>query len=271
MKRLREEQRDRYARDGVLFPVRMLERGEAQESLERLERIEASRAGRLPPSLNAKPHLLIPWAWDIVHDARILDAVEDLIGPDILCWASSFIVKNGDDGRYVAWHQDATYWGLSEPKAVTVWVALTPSTRENGCVRFLPGTHRRARPHVDTRDPKNLLGRRESVAEEIDTAHALDAELAPGEASLHDALILHGSNANHTAGRRIGFSLRYIPASLAHVGPGRNSATLVRGRNLGNFELEQEPEGEFHPDAMARHRDVFRRAMSTIFESGEKR
>jgi ectoine hydroxylase-related dioxygenase (phytanoyl-CoA dioxygenase family) len=271
MNRLSEEQRERYRHDGVLYPLRLIERGEAQECLARFERIEAARAGRLPPSLNAKPHLLIPWAWDVVHDARVLDAVEDVLGPDILCWASSFIVKNADDGRYVAWHQDATYWGLSAPEAVTVWIALTPSTKENGCVRFLPGTHRSPRPHVDTRDPKNLLGRRESVAERIDDANALDAELEPGEASLHDALILHGSNANRTSGRRIGFSLRYIPASLAHVGPGQNSATLVRGRNLGNFELEREPEGEFHPAAMARHRDVFRRAMSTIFEGGEKR
>jgi non-heme Fe2+,alpha-ketoglutarate-dependent halogenase len=271
MKRLSHDQRERYTRDGVIAPLRLLEHGEAEDALAKLERIEAARAGRLPPSLNAKPHLLIPWAWDIVHDARVLDAVEDILGPDILCWASSFIIKNADDGRYVAWHQDATYWGLSEPKAVTVWIALTPSTRENGCVRFLPGTHRAARPHVDTRDPDNLLGRRESVAERIDDTNAIDAQLEPGEASLHDALILHGSNANHGAGRRIGFSLRYIPASLSHTGPGRNSATLVRGRNLGNFELEQAPEGEFHPAAMARHRDVFRSAMSTIFEGGEKR
>jgi hypothetical protein len=271
MKRLSEGQRERYCRDGVLHPLRLIERGEAQECLARFERIEAARAGRLPPSLNAKPHLLIPWAWDVVHDARILDVAEDLLGPDLLCWASSFIVKNADDGRYVAWHQDATYWGLSAPKAVTVWIALTPSTKENGCVRFLPGTHRSPRPHVDTRDANNLLGRRESVAERVDDTNALDAELEPGEASLHDALILHGSNANRTSGRRVGFSLRYIPASLAHAGPGENSATLVRGRNLSNFALEREPEGEFHPAAMARHRDVFRRAMSTIFEGGEKR
>ncbi len=271
MKSLSEEQRESYGRDGVVFPLRVLEVHEAQQCLAGLERIEGERAGRLPPSLNAKPHLLIPWAWDVVHDARILDAVEDLLGPDILCWATSFIVKNARDGRYVAWHQDATYWGLSSPKAVTVWIALTPATKQNGCVRFLPGTHRAARPHADTRDRMNLLGRRESVAEAVDESRALDAELTPGEASLHDALILHGSNANRTEGRRVGFSLRYIPACVRHTGPGRNSATLVRGRDLGHFDLEERPEGEFHPAAVARHRDVFRRAMSTIFEGGEKR
>src|SRR5215471_19134933 len=125
MKRLSEAQQERYRRDGVLLPLRMLQTGEAAETLAQLERIEGARAGRLPPSLNAKPHLLIPWAWDIVHDTRIVDAVEDLLGPDILCWATSFIVKNAGDGRYVAWHQDATSWGLSSSKAVTVWIALT--------------------------------------------------------------------------------------------------------------------------------------------------
>jgi len=271
MKRLSDAQRERYQHEGVLFPLRVLEEHQAAEALSRFAKIESERAGRLPPSLNAKPHLLIPWAWDIVHDTRILDAVEDLLGPDILCWASSFVVKNARDGRYVAWHQDATYWGLSSPDAVTAWIALTPSTKQNGCVRFLSGTHRTARPHIDTRDSMNLLGRRESVAEVIDETSAIDAELRPGEASLHDALILHGSQPNQTDGRRIGFSVRYIPASVRHVGPGRNSATLVRGRDHGGFDLEVEPEGEFHPAAMARHKDVFRRAMSTIFEGGEKR
>jgi hypothetical protein len=271
MKRLSEEQSARYRRDGILFPLRVLETHEAAQALADLERIESRRAGRLPPLLNAKPHLLMPWAWDIVHDTRILDAVEDVLGPDILCWATSFIVKDSNDGRYVAWHQDATYWGLSSPEAVTVWIALTPSTKENGCVRFLPGTHRKTHLHIDTQDSLNLLGRRERVAQTIDETQAIDAELAPGDASLHDALILHGSDPNQTGGRRIGFSVRYIPASLRHVGPGRNSATLVRGRDRGNFDLEQRPEGEFHPAAVERHRHVFRQAMTTIFDGGEKR
>ncbi|HWA91132.1 MAG TPA: phytanoyl-CoA dioxygenase family protein [Rhizomicrobium sp.] len=265
MKRLSDAQAARFGEDGVVFPLRLFPAEDAAGWLAKLEAIEAARAGRLPPSLNAKPHLLIPWAWDIVHDPRVLDAVEDLLGPDLLCWATSFIVKNADDPRYVAWHQDATYWGLSEPKAVTVWIALTPSTRENGCVRMLTGTHRQSLPHTDTRDPKNLLGRRERVASDVDDSAAVDVVLAPGEASLHDALILHGSNPNRSESRRIGFSVRYIPASLRHVGEGRNSATLVRGRDHGTFDLEQKPESEFAPEAVARHSDVLRRAMTTIF------
>jgi non-haem Fe2+, alpha-ketoglutarate-dependent halogenase len=268
--RLTQSDVERYRRDGVVFPVRLFQPEEAASSLERLEKIEAARAGRIPPAFNAKPHLLIPFLWDIVHDARVLDAVEDLLGPDILCYGSSFIIKDPDDGRYVAWHQDATYWGLSEPLAVTVWIAFTPSTPENGCVRVLPGTHRDPLPHENSRDPQNLLGRRERVLTAIEEDRAVDLVLAPGEASMHHVLILHGSNPNRSAGRRVGFSVRYIPAHVAVAGSSPNSATLVRGRNKGTFELEVPPEGEFHPDAVARHSAILRRGMATIFEGAER-
>jgi hypothetical protein len=271
LKRLDQNAVEKFGRDGVLFPVRGLGPEEAAEALTRLERIEAKRAGRLPPASNAKPHLLIPWAWDIVHDPRILDPIEDLLGPDILCFATSFIIKNAADERYVAWHQDATYWGLSAPKAVTSWIALTPSTAENGCVRFMPGSHRTPLAHDNTRDAKNLLGRRERLVGDIDEAEAVSAVLGPGEMSLHDVLIVHGSDPNRSTSRRVGFSIRYIPADLRNVGSDRNSATLVRGRNLGNFELEQRPEGEFHPAAVARHTAVLRRTMSTIFATAERK
>jgi hypothetical protein len=159
---------------------------------------------------------------------------------------------------------------LSEPKAATVWLAFTPSTPESGCVRMLPGTHRDSLPHGNTRDPKNLLGRREEVLAKIDEQGAVDVVLAPGEASFHDALILHGSGANRSDHRRVGFSMRFIPAPVRHTGTMRNSATLVRGRDFGHFDLEQEPEGEFHPAALARHSRVLRSAMSTIFATGER-
>jgi hypothetical protein len=261
---------ERYRRDGVVFPVRLFEPAAAADWLGRLERIEAARAGRLPPAFNAKPHLLIPFLWDIVHDARALDAVEDLLGPDILCYGSSFIIKNPGDGRYVAWHQDATYWGLAAPLAVTVWIAFTPSTPENGCVRVVPGTHLETLPHENSRDPRNLLGRRERVLAPVEEDRAVDLVLAPGEASMHHVLILHGSNENRSAGRRVGFSVRYIPSHVSLTGESPSSATLVRGRNRSTFELEERPEGEFHPAAVARHSAVLRRGMSTIFASAER-
>ena len=262
---------ERFFADGIVFPVRAFGADEAGEWHERLKRIEAQRAGRLPPASNAKPHLLVPWLWEIVHDARVVDAVEALLGPDLLCWGSSLIIKEPEDGRYVAWHQDATYWGLSVPEAVTAWIAFTPSVQENGCVRVVPGTHRTQREHFDTRDAKNLLGRQESLVEDVDEATAVDVVLQPGETSLHHVLIVHGSRPNSSKLRRVGFAVRYISARNGQGGGPRNSATLVRGRDYGTFDLERAPEAEFHPAAMARHATVLRRSMATIFGSPAER
>lgn len=258
----------RYRADGALHPLRVLSEGEAAACLARLEAEEARRAGRLPPALNAKAHLLLPWLWDLVHHPTIVDAMEDLLGPDLLCWGTSFISKSGRDDRHVTWHQDATHWHLTDPRAVTAWVALTPSTRENGCVRVLPGTHRHVVAHRDSGDRLNMLGMGEEVAAPVDGAAAQDMALAPGEMSLHHPLVIHGSEPNRSGARRTGFAIRYIAGDVGQAGGFANSATLVRGRDHGRFALEVPPEGPFHPDAMRRHADVVRQGMRVIFGTG---
>ena len=129
-----------YRRDGIVFPIRVVDEAEAARMLGRLEAIEAAHGGKLPARINQKPHLLFPWLNELVRHPRIVDAVEDVLGPDLLCWGSQFFAKNGGDPSYVSWHQDATYWGLSSPDVVTAWVAFTPSTVESGCMRVVPGT-----------------------------------------------------------------------------------------------------------------------------------
>ena len=268
---LSAEQRARFSRDGFLFPIRALESREAADCLARLEAMEAARAGRLPPIFNAKPHLLAPWLWELVRDPRILDRVEALLGPDILCWGTSFISKSPADARYVAWHQDAAYWGLEKPEAVTAWVALTPSRSDNGCVRAIPGTHLRAFPHTDSHDRANLLGRGEKLVGNVDEPEAVDFELSPGEMSLHHCLVVHGSAKNVSELRRVGFAIRYISSRNAQKGGARNSATLVRGRNLGGFDLEIAPQRDFDPAAVARHPAILRRGMNIIFDGAPER
>ncbi|WBV44035.1 phytanoyl-CoA dioxygenase family protein [Pseudoroseomonas cervicalis] len=263
--RLSGEQIATFQRDGVVFPLRILSAAEAAEHRAALEAVEASRAGRLPPAMNAKPHLLLPWLWQLVHHPAILDAVEDLLGPDLLCFGTSFIIKNGPSDRYVTWHQDQTHWGLTEPRAVTAWLALTASTPENGGVRMLPGSNRVVLAHRDNGDGRNMLGRREEVLAEVDEAEAVDVTLAPGEMSLHDPLIVHGSPPNRSAGRRIGFAIRYIPATIGQRDGMRNYATLVRGRDHGRFALEQPPAAPFHPDAVRHHAQSIRHGMAVIF------
>lgn len=263
--RLTEADIDRFARDGVLCPVPVAGAAEAAEWLGALEAIEAERAGRLPPALNAKPHLLLPWLWDIVHDPRIVDPVTDLLGPDIVCIGTSFIAKQPGDQQYVAWHQDATHWGLSAPEAVTAWLAFTRSIPANGCVRVVPGSHRGVLAHEDRRAANNLLGRGEELAFEVDETEAVDLVLAPGEMSLHHPLVVHGSAPNEAGIRRVGFAIRYIPGHVHHTVGSDHLATLVRGADHGHFAWEERPEGPFHPAAVKRHRQSFRQGMSVIF------
>ncbi|WP_439597761.1 phytanoyl-CoA dioxygenase family protein [Falsiroseomonas sp.] len=262
---LNETQIADFRRDGVVFPLRVFTEAEAAAQRAALEAIEASRAGRLPPSMNAKPHLLVPWLWDLVHHAPILDAVEDLLGPDLLCFGSSFIIKNGPSDAYVTWHQDQTHWGLTEPRAVTAWLAMTPSTPATGGMRMLPGSNRTILAHRDSGDSRNMLGRREEVIAKVDEAQAIDITLAAGEMSLHDPLILHGSPPNRVPERRIGFAIRYIPATIGQRDGMRNFATLVRGSDHGNFALEQKPAAAFHPEALRHHAQSLRHGMAVIF------
>lgn len=270
-KRLTDTQLAAFQRDGVIFPVRVLGTAEAQLRRQWLEKIEEQRAGRIPPSLNAKIHLLLPWLWELVHHPTILDAVEDLLGPDLLCFGTSFIIKNPQDSRYVTWHQDQTHWSLTEPIAVTAWLAFTPSTAENGCVRMIPGSNRTILAHRDNGDRLNMLGRREEVIAAADETRAIDVALMPGEMSLHDPLIVHSSRPNRSADRRIGFAIRYIPARIAQRHGQRNSATWVRGRDHGHFEPEHAPAAPFHPEALRRHAHSLRQGMAVIFGKEERR
>ncbi|MCW1934507.1 phytanoyl-CoA dioxygenase family protein [Pararhodobacter zhoushanensis] len=250
-----------FARDGVVAPINALPPADARQLLADFERIEETRHGRLSGLVRIKPHLLLPFLWDVVHDPRIVDAVASVLGPDILCIGCSSIDKPAASDGYVAWHQDATFWGLSATDGATAWLALTPSTPASGCMAVVPGTHTRQLSHFDTQDPQNMLGAREEVAVTVDPAQARPLILNPGQMSLHHPLVLHGSGRNTTAQRRLGFVIRYVAASVRQEGA---TATLVRGRNLSGMALERAPEGEMHPDALARHSDIVRRAGRVI-------
>ena len=184
----------------------------------------------------------------------MLDAVESLIGPDIFVWGTNFFSKGPGDGSYISWHQDSTYWGLSEPAVVTAWVALTPSTPQSGCMRVVPGTQRREQvPHRDTFADRNLLSRGQEIAVEVDQDEAVDVVLAPGEMSLHHVRLFHGSEANTAPHRRVGFAIRYIPTRIRQLDT-RTSAMLVRGDDrFHHFEHEPSAKAEFDPEAVAYH------------------
>jgi hypothetical protein len=151
---------------------------------------------------------------DLARDPDILDLVESAIGPDIVLWGCQIFCKPGGDGMEVPWHQDGHYWPIRPLATCTIWIALDPSTRENGCLRVIPGSHRDRRllPHM-TEDRADLVLSQRAEAETFDEAGAVDIELEPGAMSLHDVYMLHASNPNRSPRRRAGVAIRYMPAT----------------------------------------------------------
>jgi non-haem Fe2+, alpha-ketoglutarate-dependent halogenase len=257
MKSLSEAAASQYREQGYVAPIRVLSTVEAAELRRRLESFEAG-AGPLAGKLRQKSHLLFTWLNDLVRHPRILDAVEDVIGPDILCWGSSFFIKEVRNPSFVSWHQDSTYWGLDPADVVTAWVALSNSTAANGAMRVMPGSHKLEQiPHHDTFRPENLLSRGQEIMVEVDEAEAVMLELQAGEMSLHHVRLIHGSDPNPSEQRRIGFAIRYIPTYVRQVAGTHDSATLVRGVDrYGHFEAEQRPDADMSAAAIAHHESV---------------
>ncbi len=255
-----------YRDQGYRFPIRVFSPAAAAAHLAGLRATEARLGGRLEGRMNQKPHLLFPWICDIVRDARVLDAVESVIGPDILCWGSQFFMKGAHDPAYVSWHQDGTYWGLSSPDVVTAWIAFTPSVPQSGNMRVVPGTHRAQVPHTDTFAKENLLSRGQEVAVAVNEADAVDITLQPGEMSLHHVLIVHGSEPNRADWPRIGLAIRYVPTHVRQISGEKDSALLVRGTDrFHHFEHETPPEDDLHPDAVARHQAILDRQLAILY------
>jgi non-haem Fe2+, alpha-ketoglutarate-dependent halogenase len=246
-----------YAEDGYLSPIPVLSRAQAQAHRQRLEAIEAS--GRLPAGgLRSKSNLLLTWVDEIVRHPNVLDAVECLIGPDILVWGTSFFIKEPRNKGFVAWHQDLTYWGLEPDTIVTAWIALSESRSENGAMRVIPGTHTlNIIPHRDTFSPDGLLSRGQEINVDVDEGKAVTLELEPGEMSLHHVKLIHGSQPNPSAKRRIGLAVRYLPPHVRQTAGTVDSAMLVRGVDaFGHFRAERRPLLDLSDAALAHHAEI---------------
>lgn len=245
-----------YQRDGYLFPRRVMTANEAAACRASLDAYyekygDAARGNGL---MTKKPHLLLRWIADLIRNPMIVDQVEDIIGPDILCWSTALWAKQPGTKHFVSWHQDANYWGLSSTQIVSAWVAITPSTIENGCMRFQPGSHKKPLPHDDKTHEENLLSRGQTISDGIDETKAVDIELQPGEFALFDVNMAHSSKPNTSNDDRIGISIRYIAGDVYQTKANHDCATLIRGRDLaGFFEHEPIPECDFDPIALDFH------------------
>lgn len=247
---------DAYRDQGFRFPIDALAEPAAQGYRAKLEAFEAEH-GRLTGGRTSKLHLMLTWMDELIRLPAILDAVEGVLGPDILCWSSAFFIKEARDPSYISWHQDGTYWGLSAPDVATAWLALSPATVASGCMKFVPGSHLAPVGHRDTFAPDNALSRGQEVAVEVDENDAVHVVLRPGQASLHHVLLFHASEPNGSDDRRIGLAIRYVAPHVRQLNGKRDSAMLVRGRDVhGHFEPEPRPTRDMAPDAVALHDQV---------------
>ena len=268
---LSAEQVAQYQREGAVWPIRALSSKAALNARSSLETHEQQTGKPLQGNWRHKTHLLFTWADEMAHHPAILDAVEDCIGPNILCWSSTFFIKEANSPGFVSWHQDSTYWGLDPDDVITAWVALTDVHESNGYMQVIPGSHKiNQLPHLDTFHKDNLLSRGQEISVEVDKSKARGIALAMGEISLHHIKLVHGSDANRSDDRRIGFAIRYIPTHVRQTKL-RDSAQLARGIDeYGHFDWEPRPKADLDTNALAAHADAVDRQIKALHQGTDK-
>jgi non-heme Fe2+,alpha-ketoglutarate-dependent halogenase len=268
---LTKEQIEQYHDEGFISPLRVISEADALSIKTQLEEVEA----QYPEEINAESrnnlHLSFAFLDALAHNTTIVDAMEDLIGPDIALWASVMFIKEPSSKQYVSWHQDATYMGLNSVDFPTPWIALSPSNIETGCMTMISGSHKsEIRKHEDTYAENNILTRGQ-VIPNVDENKAVDLILRPGEMSIHHGAIIHGSQPNNSDQRRIGFSLQsYISPEIRQV-VGRNIWTHIRGKarhDIDGLTLER-PKYNMDPITVSQ-RKIAEENLSDILYKGAK-
>jgi len=261
-----------FKEDGYFFPVTILDDEQAGANRALLEKFEEAQGKPISGAERNKSHLLFKWVDDLMRHEKILDAVEDLIGPDLLCWNTLFWVKEKGSETFVSWHQDIRYWGLDTADLVTVWMALSPATLESGCMRVLPGSHRgELMPHKDEYKPDNLLTRGQEIAVEVDESKAVAMPVQPGEVSLHNVRLAHAAGPNRSNDRRVGLSFHYMPTKTKQIVGEWDSAALVRGVDrFGHFEDTPRPSRDLDPATVAFHERATTAVREVLFKGADK-
>jgi hypothetical protein len=261
---LTDTQIEAYRHDGYLFPLPALspaELGECRDGLARYEACLGAPVNKGDWRWRSQAYIFLPWLDRLTRHPRILDAVESLIGPDILVFTATFFIKEAHSPTFAAWHQDATYFGITPFEHVTAWVALTDATEEAGCMEAI-SSHGAPRQmhHAALGLADSINGGGQAIVEEFDPAGGVMMAVPAGSFSLHHTHCPHRSAPNRAGHRRVGIGISYIPAHARLMSGLRLCAPLVRGRDTGGqFELLPPPEGEFHPAAVARHEESYRR------------
>ncbi|MFT4927436.1 MAG: non-heme Fe2+,alpha-ketoglutarate-dependent halogenase [Phenylobacterium sp.] len=239
--KLSGQQIEHYRSQGLLFPIPVLSADEVAYFRQHHDDFDRACGGKATAQQKGQSHLHLKWACDLATHPAILDVVETIIGGDILIHSSTIFCKYPGDASFVSWHQDSCYWGLSEDRLVSAWVALTDSDSNNGCLSIIPATQNSIFDHIEKPAKGNMLGKGLTVVQQLDTDVAEDVILRAGEMSLHHANIVHGSRPNTSDRPRIGFAVRYVATAVKQKLP-HHRVILARGEDrYGHFQLQQKP------------------------------
>ena len=271
LKKLSVSQIRDYRANGYLYPLDGLAGSEVACYREELRKTEAHLGGSLmtiDKKFRGNLHFLCRWVDELARTPAILDAVEDLLGPDILLYTSRFFIKEPNSDGIAAWHQDSTYFGLRPHDHVTAWVALCNVTAETGPVEFAVGSHIRGQLQQKSGLIKNSVNTAgQIIVEWFDQSQIDRAILRPGQFSFHHTCTVHQSQPNRSDERRIGLALSYIPTRTRYVGKRRMPACLLRGRDEhGHFDLQPRPQVDFGEIEMQRHDTTFKAYIESFYE-----
>ena len=262
---------EQYHDQGFICPIRVISEQEALSIKDELEQVEKEFPEEINSESRNNLHLSFAFLDALAHNKIIVDAIEDLIGPDISLWASVMFIKEPSSKQYVSWHQDATYMGLDSLDFPTPWIALSPSNIETGCMTMIAGSHKtKIQNHEDTFAENNILTRGQ-VIQDVDKSKAVDLILQPGEMSIHHGAVIHGSQPNNSNQRRIGFSLQsYMPNNVKQI-VGRNLWTHVRGQKRQDDDgmMLDRPRFNMDPNTVAQ-RKIANENLSEILYKGAK-
>ena len=255
---LSADQTEHYWEDGFLFPLQVFDETEAAQYRAELEAIERDwLPADLPLPLNTYKRVnaqcVMPLAARLAQNPRVLNAVEGILGPNLMIWSAEFFIKEPYTTHIVGMHQDLTYWGMGETSdQVTAWIALSPATVQSGCMEFVAGSHKNPiMPHNDTFSENNLLSRGQEIAVDVADSDKTPIELQPGQMSLHHGLTIHGSGPNTSDDRRIGFAIRYLNPDARQQVADRDYAMMARGVDTsGNFIHYMPPTANFSPQSL---------------------
>ncbi len=253
--RLTQAQADQYHRDGFCGPIPVLTQEEVRELRADLETFELTQGHPLDFPERSKPYLLFHWADAIVNHPAVLDAVQDVIGPDILVYHTTVWIKEARSDARVFWHQDDAYFHLDPPEQVTAWVALSEASAQEGCMRMIPGSHRNGLwAHSDKPVAESLVRRGQNIGDHLTDDDGVLLPLHAGEMSFHNTHTVHSSGPNRGDDRRIGLGVSYIPAHARPLAEPRSSALLVRGQDrFGHFHPETRLGTALSAEARAAH------------------